>query len=196
MRGDLRSGVSTDARRVQLLLIGLGAAFLLIVGLQPLGLPYIPGARFSDAATSHWGAALFLQRSVMRDGEFPFWRDTILGGQPFAANPLNKTAYPLQWLALILPPALHINVLIVLHLLIAGAGMWLLARSLGLGRVGGGRECDRLCAVAAHDRAYRGRAHRYCVCAGVAAVPAVGGRNARRRGSRRGVVGDGRVRRA
>lgn len=120
-------------RSVKLLLIALGAAFLIVTGLKPLGLPYIPGARFSDAATSHWGAALFLQRSVMRDGEFPYWRDTILGGQPFAANPLNKTAYPPQWLALILPPALHLNVMIVLHLLIAGAGMWLLARSLGLG---------------------------------------------------------------
>jgi len=133
MRGDPRSRLLTDSRRVQLLLIGLGAAFLILVGLKPLGLPYIPGARFSDAATSHWAAALFLQRSVVRDGEFPFWRDTILGGQPFAANPLNKTAYPLQWLALILPPALHINVMIVLHLLIAGAGMWTLTRSLGLG---------------------------------------------------------------
>jgi hypothetical protein len=133
MRVDARSIQVTEARRVQLLLVGLGAAFLILAGLKPLGLPYIPGARFSDAATSHWGAALFLQRSVMRDGEFPYWRDTILGGQPFAANPLNKTAYPLQWLALILPPALHINVMIVLHLLIAGAGMWTVTRLLGLG---------------------------------------------------------------
>jgi len=122
-----------ESRRVKLLLIALVAAFLIFMGIQPLGLPYTPGARFSDASTSHWGAALFLQRSVMRDHEFPFWRDTILGGQPFAANPLNKTAYPLQWLALILPPALHINVMIALHLLIAGVGMWLLMRSLGLG---------------------------------------------------------------
>ena len=59
-------------------------------------------------------------------------KDTILGGGPFAANPLNKTAYPLQWLALILPPALHINLLIVLHLLVAGWGMWCWARSLDL----------------------------------------------------------------
>ncbi|MBK9750668.1 MAG: hypothetical protein IPO91_28435 [Chloroflexi bacterium] len=132
MRVDARSIQVTETRRVQLLLVGLGAAFLILAGLKPLGLPYIPGARFSDAATSHWGAALFLQRSVVRDGEFPYWRETILGGQPFAANPLNKTAYPLQWLALILPPALHINVMIVLHLLIAGAGMWTLTRSLGL----------------------------------------------------------------
>ncbi len=133
MRVDARSIQVTEARRVQLLLVGLGAAFLILVGVKPLGLPFIPGARFSDAATSHWGAALFLQRSVMRDGEFPYWRDTILGGQPFAANPLNKTAYPLQWLTLFLPPALHINTMIVLHLLIAGAGVWKLARSLGLG---------------------------------------------------------------
>ncbi|MBK8028851.1 MAG: hypothetical protein IPK17_04925 [Chloroflexi bacterium] len=133
MRGDLRSGVSTDARRVQLLLIGLGAAFLLLAGLKPRGFALYPRRAFLRCGDIALGAALFLQRSVLRDGEFPFWRETILGGQPFAANPLNKTAYPLQWLALLLPPALHINVLIVLHLLIAGAGMWLLARSLELG---------------------------------------------------------------
>ena len=55
-----------------------------------------------------------------------------MAGQPFAADPLNKTAYPLQWLALMLPPVLHLDLMIVLHLLIAGAGMWVWARSLGL----------------------------------------------------------------
>lgn len=123
----------TLPRRAGLLLAAVVAGLLIVVGVQPSGLPYIPEARFSDAATSHWGAALFLQRSVTRDGEFPFWRDTIMGGQPFAANPLNKTAYPLQWLALVLPPALHINLMIALHLWIAAFGMWALAHSLGLG---------------------------------------------------------------
>jgi len=115
------------------LLIALVTVCLIVTGIKFDGLPYIPGARFSDTATSHWGSALFLQRSIMREHEFPFWRETILGGQPFYANPLNKTAYPLQYLALILPPALHINLMILLHLAIAGVGMWLLARALGLG---------------------------------------------------------------
>jgi hypothetical protein len=118
--------------RLKLLLIGLGAAFLLITGFSPGALPFNPGARFSDSVTAHWNAALFFRKSVLDRHEFPLWRETIMAGAPFAANPLNKTAYPLQWLALALPPALHLDTMIVLHLLIAGGGMWRWARSLGI----------------------------------------------------------------
>lgn len=117
---------------MRLSLVGLGALFLILVGLRPQALPFIPDARYSDAAISHWPAAYHLRDSVLNMGRFPVWQDTILGGQPFAANPLNKTAYPLQWLALVLPPALHLNVLIVLHVLLAGWGMYRWARMLEL----------------------------------------------------------------
>jgi hypothetical protein len=117
---------------IPLSLILLGAVFLVLVGLRPQSLPFIPDAPFSDAAISHWPAALHLRQAVLERGEWPVWQDTILGSGPFAANPLNKTAYPLQWLALILPPALHINMLIVLHLFVAGWGMWRWARALDL----------------------------------------------------------------
>ncbi len=118
--------------RLKLFVIVLGMIFLLLDGFRPDALPYTPGGAYSDAATSHLPAAQFLRRSVVDDGEFPLWRETILAGQPFAADPLNKTAYPLQWLVLILPPVLHLDLMIVLHLLIAGAGMWVWARALGL----------------------------------------------------------------
>jgi hypothetical protein len=114
--------------------IVLGAAFLLLSGLRSGALPFTPNARFSDAATSHWPAALWLRQSVLERGTFPLWRDTIMAGQPFAANPLNKTAYPLQWLALLFPPALHLDLMIVLHLLLAGWSMYRWTRSLGLRR--------------------------------------------------------------
>ena len=117
---------------IHLSLIVLGAAFLLLVGLRPQSLPFNPEVPFSDAATAHWQAAFHLRQSVLEQGEWPLWQDTILGGGPFAANPLNKTAYPPQWLTLLLPPALHINLLIALHLLIAGWGMWRWARVLDL----------------------------------------------------------------
>ncbi len=119
--------------RVRLLIIGLGVAFLLASGFRPGALPYNPGATFSDAVTSHLPAAQFLRSAVLEHHTFPLWRETIMAGQPFAADPLNKTAYPLQWLALLLPPAVHLDLLIALHLLIAGAGMWIWVRSLGLG---------------------------------------------------------------
>ena len=119
--------------RVRLLIVGLGVAFLLASGFRPDTLPYNPGATFSDAVTSHLPAAQFLRSAVLEQHTFPLWRETIMAGQPFAADPLNKTAYPLQWIALLLPPVYHLDFMIALHLLIAGAGMWLWARSLGLG---------------------------------------------------------------
>ena len=106
--------------------------FLLVTGFRPGTLPFIPGAPYSDAALSHWPAALYLRQSVLDAGTFPLWRDGIMGALPFAANPLNKTAYPLQWLALLLPAALHLDVLVGLHLLIAGWGMWRWTRALGM----------------------------------------------------------------
>lgn len=118
--------------RLEQVALILGAALLLLLGLQPDSLPFAPRALFSDAALAHWPAALHLRQSVLRDGEFPVWQDITMGGQPFAANPLNKTAYPFQWLVLLLPPALHLNTLVVLHLFLGGLGMWRWARTLGL----------------------------------------------------------------
>ena len=112
----------------------LACVFLIGVGFMPDGLPFIPGAQFSDAATSHLPAAQHLRESFWVDEAFPVWRESMMAGQPFAANPLNKTAYPLQWLVLFLPPPLHINIMIVLHVLIAGLGMWRWVRALGLRR--------------------------------------------------------------
>lgn len=122
--------------RLKLSLALLVGCFLLLAGFRPDALPY-PGleARYSDSVTAHWPNALFLRESILDRGEFPLWRETTMAGQPFAANPLNKTAYPLQWLALFIsPPALHLNILILLHLLLAGSGMWMWSQSLGLRR--------------------------------------------------------------
>lgn len=130
--------------RLKLTLIVFGALLLLTAGIRPDALPYSDSeSSYSDSVTSHWPNALFLREAVLERGEFPVWRETIMAGQPFAANPLNKTAYPLQWLVLLFQPALHLNIMIILHLVIAGSGMWLWARSLGL-RI----EAVGLCAAA------------------------------------------------
>ena len=56
-----------------------------------------------------------------------------MSGSPFAANPLNKVWYPPQWLVLIVPPILHLNLLTWLHLVAGGTGAWLWSRGAGLG---------------------------------------------------------------
>src|SRR5688572_25497679 len=91
----------------------------LIVTIPPGTIPYPPNSEFSDAAISHWPSAQFLRSSILEHQTFPFWNPLRMLGQPFAANPLNKVWYPPQWLVLILPPTLHLDVLIYLH------GAWL-----------------------------------------------------------------------
>lgn len=114
-------------------LAALALAFLGLIGPRPDALPFIPGAAYSDAAISHWPGALHFQ-GALRGGDFPIWQHALMGGGPFAANPLYKTAYPPQWLALLFPPTLHLNLLIVGHLLLAGWGMGRWALMLGLSR--------------------------------------------------------------
>jgi hypothetical protein len=122
------------ARWFPLGIIAFIGLFLLLSGFRIGALPYNPGAPFSDAALSHWPAAVYLRESVWYGGDFPLWRDGIMGGQPFAANPLNKTAYPLQWLALVFRAAEHLDLMIVLHLGLAAWGMARWTRRLGLSR--------------------------------------------------------------
>ncbi|MBP8974436.1 MAG: hypothetical protein KBH93_11220 [Anaerolineae bacterium] len=110
------------------------AAFLLGAGLGADRLPSPPYHDFSDAMTSHWPNALLLRRAVLDEGALPLWQPGIFSGTPFAANPLSKVWYPPQWLVLLLPPALHLNVLIWLHLTLAGLGAWAWGRATGLTR--------------------------------------------------------------
>lgn len=98
----------------------------------PGHLPYPPQSAYSDAAIAHWPAAHFLRESVWRFGAWPLWNPLRMLGQPFAANPLNKVWYPPQWLVLIVPPTLHLNLLIYLHMawLALGMAAWLRAEGL------------------------------------------------------------------
>ncbi len=117
-------------------LVGAACALaLMLVGIvqtPPGTLPYPPESTYSDAALSHWPAAYFLRWSVLVDHQWPLWNPMRMLGQPFAANPLNIVWYPPQWLALVLPTTLHLNVLIYLHLAWLGLGMIAWARSSGL----------------------------------------------------------------
>ncbi|MCL4237316.1 MAG: hypothetical protein KJ047_03615 [Anaerolineae bacterium] len=115
-------------------LAALLAAFLLGAGLRADRLPFSLEAAFSDAVTTHWPNALLLRRAVLEEGTLPLWQPGIFSGTPFAANPLSKVWYPPQWLALLLPPALHLNVLLWLHLTLAGLGAWVWGRATGLAR--------------------------------------------------------------
>src|SRR5260221_1157217 len=115
-----------------ILLAATTGILLFGVGFGAYTMPFRPGSVLPDAVISHWPSALFLQRSLQA-GEFPLWRPLLMSGQPFAANPLNKVWYPPQWAVYALPPALHLNLMTWLHLVLAGVGMRAFGRRLGLG---------------------------------------------------------------
>lgn len=112
---------------VTAILIGLLAAlFLLAVGVGPDSLPFPRQSDYSDAATSHWPNVLLIRRAVQA-GTFPAVNPYIMNGSPFLPNPLNMALYPPQWAAAILPPTVHLDLLLWLHLTIGGLGMAMLA---------------------------------------------------------------------
>src|SRR5579871_5093619 len=108
---------------------------LLAVGFGVDTLPFPQQSMFSDAAVSHWPAALYFQQSL-RAGQFPLWRDLLMSGQPFAANPLNTVWYPPQWLVIAFPVTLFLNLMTWAHLVLAGVGMRALGLRLGIKAAG------------------------------------------------------------
>ena len=75
--------------------------------------------------------------SQLRQGVFPLWDPTILGGHPSLANGLSAQLYPPRLLLLLLfPPELAHDLGLVLHTFLAGLFSLLLLRQLGVGRFG------------------------------------------------------------
>lgn len=124
-------------RRPSLILLILAAGFFWRVLVMPDGFIYRPNSLYSDLTITHWPNALFIRRSLAEWGQLPFWRPLILGGQPFAANPLSGLWYPPCWLLLVLPLTPAFNLLFVLHTAWAGWGAYRLARAMGASSAGG-----------------------------------------------------------
>jgi hypothetical protein len=108
---------------------------ILLLGRGPDGFPYASASDlYSDFAVSHYPYALYLQQAIF-SGRIPLWSEAILGGFPFAANPLSGMFYPPGWLALLLPLPAGLNGLAAVHVLLGGLGMYLLLRGEGLDRM-------------------------------------------------------------
>lgn len=72
--------------------------------------------------------------SVVWEGAFPSWNPYSSGGQPLAANPAFQAFYPPNWLVLLPPFSYWFQLHIILHVIVAGLGMYVFVRSLGLSR--------------------------------------------------------------
>jgi hypothetical protein len=93
--------------------------------------PVFPDYPQNDQADLSYPWQTFLTRSV-RTGTLPFWNPYAFGGQPFFANGSSAVLYPPKLLtaALVSPSWAH-DLLSILHVVLAGVGMWLLLRELG-----------------------------------------------------------------
>jgi hypothetical protein len=75
---------------------------------------------------------------LLRQGHLSLWNPYNGAGAPLLANYQTALLYPPSWLGLILPLAWAMSVTAVLHLFIAGWGMWQFTGRLGLPTLGRG----------------------------------------------------------
>jgi hypothetical protein len=100
---------------------------VLIVALFPGALLAGKAFVFRDFGIFTYPNAFFLRESFWR-GEVPLWNPLNNCGIPFLAQWNMAALYPLSLLYLILPLGFGLNLFLLVHLFLAGMGMYLLAR--------------------------------------------------------------------
>ncbi len=74
----------------------------------------------------YWGA----RDAALAAGQFPLWTPDLFTGAPLFSNPQLGTLYPPNWLTIGLNPPDSIRISILLHVMWAAVGMFLLARRI------------------------------------------------------------------
>jgi hypothetical protein len=112
--------------------IVLGAAALLVIvilrGVLSPGADRLPGI---DSGNLY--AWEVYTRSVLADGQLPFWNPYHFAGTPHLADPQTTVFYPPALLLRWLPVPAFLGWMVALHLWIAAAGALFAARAIGLG---------------------------------------------------------------
>src|SRR6185436_13013650 len=112
------------------------------VALAALALALYPSAVFRGRAFYERDVHLVWHPQVeafvrsIAAGSWPVWDPFVSFGQPLLANPHAQVLYPFTWLNLVLPPWTVYTLFVVAHTAFAGAGLYFLARHLGLSRPG------------------------------------------------------------
>lgn len=128
LRLSLMRQYRSDAGRLWPLLLPV---FLLLPGMLAFPFPSAEAA-YSDLALTHYPYAIFIRQSLAEYASLPLWSPVILSGAPLAANPLASLWYPPAWLTWLFPLPFSFNLLVCLHLVFGGLGVYCLARAEGL----------------------------------------------------------------
>mgnify|MGYP007059381025 CR=1 FL=1 len=75
-------------------------------------------------------------RTAVLSGHLPLWDANSFSGYPFLSNPQVALFYPLNWPLLLLPVRFALSWHVLVHLVIAGLGMFLLVQHLSGSRAG------------------------------------------------------------
>ena len=75
---------------------------------------------------------------MLRGGQLTLWNPYNGAGAPLFANYQSALFYPLNWPGYVLPAAFAMSITAVVHLFIAGWGMWAFTGRLGLPALGRG----------------------------------------------------------
>ncbi len=112
---------------------------LLALTLVILYLPLLRGEIF------YWGLPTLqfypwrhLAVELLRDGILPLWNPYNGAGAPLLANYQSALLYPASWISFVLPLEWSMSLTAVVHLWIAGWGMWRLTGRLGASDLGRG----------------------------------------------------------
>ncbi len=113
---------------VALFLAGLTFIFFLPLLLHPGDLFWPASGLGSDVGYINWPLQTYYADSLRETGLFPLWDSRFMLGRPLAGDPHVLWWYPLNLVLLWLPTTLALNLFVVFHVFLAGAGMFALLR--------------------------------------------------------------------
>lgn len=101
-------------------------ALFAIYGIIPLPTQTFAGMDFLNLSFPR----VLLAKTMVINGHLPLWNWHEWGGAPLLATHLGALAYPPTWIAALLPLPYGLQLFVFIHLCLAGAGAWMLARTV------------------------------------------------------------------
>ena len=130
-REDTQTGLMAFLRRRQGMAAALLLLLLVILFLSRALLPEEGEVMGGHDMRGYFYPLYDQVRETVRNGNLPFWEPTLFNGFPLMAQPQQNTFYPPLWPSFILPLNVGISLYVLLHIWLAGLGMYAFVRYMG-----------------------------------------------------------------
>lgn len=135
--GSADADLTSPTRARALSIAAAPYAVVTVVGLFLTRSFWFPGSYVVAFDTyAYSGPNLEVTERALRSGHLPILNDLIFGGVPHLGNPSAAALYPPQVLAFVFGTNRGMGLLVAAHVVLLGIGMLVLARRLGLQRLG------------------------------------------------------------